>query len=950
MKAARAIAGLAKTIALVIVFVVTLAGGAILHLGLRVPQRFVTIRVNEVLATSFSGTIEILRYGRIRWGHIDGIEAEARDPDGQRVIYADGASVHIDAISLLRSFFSGDAIVVPLDEVIVDAGEVVLDKDDGGKLRLARTFEPRAPSKEGGRPMEIDIESVELRHVWVHGRPIAAPVLDADITGVTGSFRKTDDGTDIDVVSANIVGRGNRGLDPSGTVTGNLHLPPQGSDDIDAEARFTGSVGRMELVADGSLRARTVALTVDAHAPPEALHEAVPDVDPRATVHAYAQIEGELPVLRAEAHAAVGDGTIDLSGSVELPEGDSDDLVAQADLELDTIDASALHREAPRTRVTASLRGEVLRTDSGMLRGGFAATSLPSLVEGTAVPALSVSGEFTDETVTAVGHVAEPGAPTEVSASIYRGPASRGDVHFTIATVVPDLAKVERVEGLGHGRVELFVNGQVTLGDKSILGRVSADLENIDAKGVRLGFATLDAHAQGPLASPTFLVTANGAAVQARDYAFTGFRARAEGTPERFDVDVRLAGDAQSPSLSLAARASVKDGLSAEAVRIGLRRADVDARITARALSFKDGEVDVQSARIEGLGTPVSADAHYGSGTLALRASTTQLDISRIATLLAREDDLHGYIAFDTDVSVSRQHAKGKVSLDVAGLEAKGYGKLTGQLDVTIDGRTLRGTAEAELGDAGRASIVMSPVVVGGSLLSLDAWTRATGVVDAKATLHLDKALALVPKDKRPVSAAAGRVTIQMRASRDDPAALPDVDGQALSTGLYLASKIVETREADGTVLSTLPRWELRGIDGTVRLDVTGKTGASAVEARVRDKLGQLISVDATGALPLKPLIARPRDALRTLENTPLEVTVKVPRRSVATLPEMITRMPFEGEIELDGTFRGTLKKPQLDVTARGHALEFSAGKLACENPIDARANVRYDGNKGTIA
>jgi len=165
-----AIATAAKTIALVSIFAVALAGGAILHLGLRAPQQFVTLRVNEALASSFRGTIEILRYGRIRWGHIDGIEAEARDPDGQRVIYADGASVHIDAISLLRSFFSKAAVVVPIDEVVVDAGEVILDKDDSGKLRLARAFEPREPSKEDGRPMEIEIDSVELRHVWVHGR------------------------------------------------------------------------------------------------------------------------------------------------------------------------------------------------------------------------------------------------------------------------------------------------------------------------------------------------------------------------------------------------------------------------------------------------------------------------------------------------------------------------------------------------------------------------------------------------------------------------------------------------------------------------------------------------------------------------------------------------------------------------------------------------------------
>ncbi len=949
MKLRRLAAGTAKTVALVMVFIVALAAGVILHLGLSAPHRFVQIRVNEVLATSFRGTVEILRYGRIRLGRIDGIEAEVKDPDGERVLYADGASVRIDVSSLLRSFFSKGALLVPIDEVVVDAGEVILDEDHTGAYRLARAFEPREPSKEGGRPVEISIDEVELRHVWAHGRPTEAAVVDADLMMITGSFQKSETATLIDIVSATVQGRGNPGLDPSGTVTGSLRLPPDGAGDLDAEARFAGSLGGIEVVADGSVRARTVAATLDVHASPEAIRAAVPSVEPRDTVHAYARVEGELPVLHADAHASVGSGTIDVAGSVELPEDDDESLAVQADVEVNDLDASALHRQAPPTRATANLRAEILRTSNGSLRGGFALKSQTSIIQGNVVPALSVSGSFTDETVIAIGRVAEPGAPTEVSVSAFRRAGGGGDVHFTVATVVPDLAAIERVKNLGRGHVVLFVNGQVTLDDRSLIGRVSANLENIDAKGVRLGFATLDARAEGPIASPTFVVAANGAAVQAGGYSFTGFRARAEGTPASFDVDARLAGDAASPSVSAAAHVSVKDGFAADSVRIGLRRADVDARITARSIRVRDGEVEVEGGRVEGLGSPISADARFGRGTLTLRASTSRLELDRLSRLFAREEDVHGYVAFDTDVTVSKERAKGKVSLDVAGVEARGYGKVTGRLDVAIDDRTLRGTAQAELGDAGSASVTMSPLVVGGSLLSLDAWTRATGLIDARATLYLDKALALVPKERRPVSAAAGRVTLQLRASRDRAADLPDVDGQVLSTGLALASKVVETPQPDGTVLATLPAWQLRGIDGTLRFDVTGKTGHSVVEARVRDTRGLLVSADATGDLPLRPLIDRPREALRTIEQTPLEVSVKVPRRSVTTLPEMIGHLPFEGDIELQGTLRGTLKKPRLDVTARAHELQFSAGKLACEHPIDANAKVAYDGRKATI-
>ncbi len=949
MRLRRALSTVAKVTGLLVVFVAALAAGSLVHLGLRVPHDFVRHRISEALTASFRGTIEIVRFGRVRFGSIDGIEGEARDPEGLRVINLAGGRARIDPVALLRSLFSSGALEVTIDEITVDAGEVVLDKDASGALRISRTFEPREASRRGARPVVIAIDRIELRHVWVHGQPTPTTVLDADATSVSGSFAKDGDGTVIEVRRATIRGRGLRGLEPSGTLSLQLLLPPDDAGDVVAEAGFEGALGGIEIAVDGSVSGGTVHAFIDARATPAAAHASLPSIEPRDTLHAHARIEGELPRLRIDAQAFAASGELTLEGWIDLPGGAGSDLTALADLEAKGVDLSAIHRRAPRTRASATLRADVLRSASGSLRGSFALAARPGEIEGTSIPALDLHGDFTDETIIAVGHVAEPGAPTQVSLSMHREAGGEGDVHFSVATVIPNLADVTRLPDLGRGRVELFVNGQLSLAKRTILGRVSADVEHLEGGGVRLGFARLDARAEGPLDSPSLDVSLNGAALMAYGYGFAGFRARARGTPELFDVDAQLAGDQASPSMTLAARAGITDGFVAESVRLGLRRADVEARVSAEAFRVRDGKVDIEGARVDGLGAPLSADLQFDGRQLTVRASTTRLELDRVSRLIPRGESVAGSVGFDADLTVSNDRAKGRLSLEVAELEARGYGTLTGQLEAVVDGRSARGSAEAKLGDAGRLEVTASPIRVGGNLLELSAWLGATGVLDARANVRLDRALAFVPREKRPVSSAAGRVSFQLRASRDNASELPDVDLQVLSVGLELAAKVEETRRPDGTVLAPLPAWKQRGLDGALRLDVTGKTGRTVLEARLRDERGLLASVDASADLPLRAMLERPRDALRTAENAELDVSVTVPRRSVATLTEVIDGLPLEGEIELGGTLKGTLKRPDLAVTARGYDLSLSAGKQACDHPIAARADLAYDGHEAKI-
>src|SRR6185436_17876375 len=82
---------------------------------------------------------------------------------------------------LLRSLVGRTAVVVRIPEIAASSAEAVLEERPAREIGLERALEPRAPRVAGGRPVEITIASLRLRHGWVHGHLAAAPVIDVDL-------------------------------------------------------------------------------------------------------------------------------------------------------------------------------------------------------------------------------------------------------------------------------------------------------------------------------------------------------------------------------------------------------------------------------------------------------------------------------------------------------------------------------------------------------------------------------------------------------------------------------------------------------------------------------------------------------------------------------------------------------------------------------------------------
>ncbi len=951
MRAARVFVGIGKVLGLAVVFLVSAVVGLLVHLNLPAANRMARARVNEVLAETFRGKVEITRIGGIDLrGEIEGIDAEAHDPEGRRVLLVRGGRVRVSVPALVRSALDDGPLVVPLPELSVDAAEVVLEKDGSGKLGIARTFESKEPPSEGARPTEIRIEAATLAHVWVHGALSDAAVLDADVDEIAGNLTSKPEQLSIHVDHAKVRGRGNPGLDPSGTVQGRAAIPAKGASGLEAAGRFEGTVGAVVVEAGGSLADEAVDVVLDAEASPEAIAAITTAVRPTDTVRLHATVGGALPELYPTVELSAGPSEVRLSGTVVLPGDDRPGTEATIEAAARAIDLSAFHAEAPASKLSADVAVDVVLEPETGPRGSFAVRHHAGVLDGTWLPPAQASGTFDRDAARASAHVDEPGAPTDVSLAVsFGGTTRRAD--FAVVTTVPELGAVERLGDVGRGAAEVFAEGAVDLDARSIDARLIANASNVAVRGVQTGFVTVRGSAVGPFDAPELAVNVDGAGLRSEsvDYAYAGFRVRASGTPERFDVEAALAGDPFSPSVKLAARVGVADEVRADDVRLAVERDGVHATAQIASVRARDGVVQIDDARIEGLGDPIEATVRAAQQSVDVRAKSGGIDLARVAHLTRREPGTRGRLAFDVDLAAKKDRAKGRAVIDLFDVQARGYGPATLHLDATIEDRTIRGRASAALDGSGRVDVAASPVVVGGPLLSRRSWERATGTVDVRASANLAKALSHVPQQKRPVAALDGRLDVQGRATRTNPDVRPDIDVQLLTTGLSVTMKADPVLDAQGSVLESGRQRRIEGVDATLRLKAGGKTGETELEARVRDARGHIVTLDAQAKLPIDAMLAQPRRALELAADIPLDASLSIPRRSLETLPAALGTLPFDGEIAMDASLQGSLRVPKIDIRLRARDLRATAGKLACEHPIELEAALVYRDREATL-
>jgi translocation and assembly module TamB len=973
----RAIAAVAKTFGLGVVLALATAGGALLHLGLGAPRRFATAQVNSLLEGSFKGKIDVQRVGLLRLNRIGGVEAEVFDPEGGRVLHVYGVNARFGTLTLLRSLVRGKRLVVHIPELVIDGAEVALEENAAGELGLQRAFESPTPDTgEPSRGTEVAIDHIRLGHAWVHGHMAAVPLLDGDLKDVAAAFVSTPETTDIDVDHLFAIGRGLPAMNPHGTVEARASLPADPKDPTRVSARYEGLVGDIAVRADGSLTGKQVIAVLDVpETTPDAIARLAPDqIHLGDNVSAHAEVHGELPVLKPALHAWIGHGEITAAGTVTLPdetrpEETRKDLLASARVNVRDLDVSLVQEGAPESRLTAALDAAVVSRPGGKLTGTFLLDNQVGEVAGQVVPEARVQGEFTERSVAGAAQIAERGAPTSLWFTLEpRGgdgsPTELGgaspelgsnpsptELGFRIETTVPDLDGIQRIGPIGRGRAHVVVDGGLDLATKRASVNASGELAGLSMKGVQLARGFVTGSAEGSLDaldSLRFQASVHGGGMRAGGQEFSSVRASASGTAQELDVVTRLMGSGQSPHLAARAHISNRKVLGVSHGHVRIEREDQAVTANIGSVSVANGTVSIRGVTAFGLGDPIEASARIFPSGMSVKAKGTDVDLSRVAKLLAREEDARGHLAFDVDAATTGRTVKGRVDARIQDLTLRGIEGASIRVSTALTGTHLHGEVQAALGEIGKIDLLAPDIELGGPAMEPSAWKTATGSVALAGAIDLDKLLARIPRDYRLLDSASGTVTLRGDASRSSRTGIPALHLEASTNGLALVGRQQKQRNPDGTVTLGPEPWRTRDLDGDFAVKLDGSTGGTRVSAKLHDKHGALVWLDASAKLPISEMMKTPDRLAALVRETPIQAKVAVPRRSLDAMPQALGTLPVKGEVELTAELEGTTRAPKITLSAKGtNLIPRRAG--ACMERMNVETNVAYDGERATV-
>ena len=952
-RARRAIFAVAKVTGVGVVLALATVGGLALHLNMPAPRRFISARVNGLLEGTFKGKLTIQRIGSLHLTRIDDVDARVFDPEGHLVLDVRGLHARFGTVSLLRSLVSGETLTVHIPEVSIDGAEVVLEDNAAGELGLARAFESSTPpSGEPSTGTEVTIDAIQIRHAWVHGHLAAVPVLDADLKDFAGGFVSTPKTIGIDVLHLTVRGRGLPGMNPEGEVVGHASLPADAEEGNRINGKYEGLLGAIPVRAEGSLIGNLVTATVDvAETAPAAFEALAPGrIHLGAPLSAHAEVHGVLPVLRPELRATIGAGEITASGTVTLPDGPSPDLSATAVVNVKDLDVSKLDTSAVPSRLTALVEASIVSRPGGKITGTYHIENQVGEVSGQVVPAASVRGDLTEQSVRGTAEVAEIGAPTTAQFSLAprAGSASPDQLDFKVRTTVASLNGIPRLGPIARGSASVSVEGGLDLDTKRITARATGEVLGLAQGGVALSRASLVASVNGPVANPRFTADVRGSGLRAGGYVFTGVSAGASGTLGEIDVKTRLVGDDKAPSVTARAHVSTGGALTVRGVDATIERGEMKSTAKVDSVRVAGGTVDIRGVTVEGLGDPIVASARISAGSIAVKAKSAAVDLERVAKLLGREEDLHGHVALDVDAVSTQRGLDGRVAVDARDLSSGNIKGGSVHIALSGKGLHLQGDVDVALGDAGKLSLSAADLELGGPLTTPASWRNATGSVAVTGALDIARLFAQIPEESRPVFAASGTVAIQGKASRPSVSVAPALELTATTAGLTLIGKQDLKKNPDGSVVLGRAPWRTEGTDGTFGIKLAGSSGLTEIAVKLHDKRGPLASLDASATMPLDAIVRQPERLVDLARDTPIEARIVVPLRSIDALPPALGELPLRGEVAVDASIKGTARAPKLDLTARGTNLR-SLTAASCVPIVAVDAHVAYGDDKADV-
>jgi translocation and assembly module TamB len=904
----------ARVLATVAVFFAAVLLGLVVHVGIPPMQRAVVARINAALVPVFAGKLTIDRVGSLGLESVGGVDAHMDDPDGKTVIRAKGIAGRVSTLALVRSLVSGD-IVVDVPEASLTSAEVRLDADDEGTLRIARAFLLRPPSNPAspGPSVRLSMPRVHLVHVGVRGGPSGVPPLDADADAVDGSLAVAAGHVDIDVARARWIARNLPGeLDAQGDANAHLAVPSPAGRPLGLHVSTEASIATVAVKADAAFDGGRIDATLDVPgATPEQMRAIVPSWPPASPVSLHAEAHGALPRPGLSAHASLGASTLDVEGPVTVVPR----LQASLHLVARRIDARSLAPASspPHTDLGAAGDLSLVTKPDGAMTVKLAMDLEPGTIASIPTPTAAITGEVTrapdprgEITASAKAVIHEPGAPTVVNVSL--APKRRSALlSFQIEANSPDLAQVPALEHMAKGSLLAQASGSVDLGAGAVDGNVSLAGEALEAFGATAKSARALVSASGTLGSPV--------------------------------LDVELGGEGlelwrlQCSWLRASSKVGIGGGLTLRDVVLDTQASEQRAHANARFVRIAGEELRVEDAVVKGFGAPIEGTLTSEPGRLYLRARSGELDLARIARFL-RISYLHeGRVGMDVDATLGRGAADGRIDFDLSHASFGEFKDANARVAATLKGRAASGHVTASVADIGSIDVQSSSVQIGeqGGPLSMAAWRRAWGAVDAKAHVDLPKLMAQLPADALPIRLVGGVIDLTARVDRDSMNdASPAADVTVATTGLQLAGG------------SGGAAWRVDGLDPTLHVSVDGDTGATALEAGVHDAKGPIVTIDAKSTAVPYALVSSGEGLGPALRAMPFDAHLSIAERPIESLPAVFGLGGVHGKVHAGIDWHGAITTPTVtaDASIKREPGDVSGSVL----PFDIAVTGHYDG------
>ncbi|HEY6458697.1 MAG TPA: translocation/assembly module TamB domain-containing protein [Polyangiaceae bacterium] len=688
---------------------------------------------------------------------------------------------------------------------------------------------------------------------------------------------------------------------------------------------------------------------------PEASPESIKRFWPASTIHHPARLhldaEGPLENVTLALVAGLGATTIDAKGTAGMDEGQHAHLVLAAR----DVDVRELAPTAPQSRLGLTLDASGQRTKAGAIDGRVVLEFLGGKVGTNDIPPATIVANVSQRPPAGLSAhadvvVHEPSVRTRVVADM-APKGSSSTIAYSLDVEAPELDRVPQLGHAARGKVRIASSGDVDLGAKTIDAHVSIDATRAYWQENRALHAVVEGHATGELTDPHLDVGLRAVGVEAGGQKLSRAAVTIEGKAMSPNVEFHTRGQ-DLPDVDGYAAVHLAKGVTIDALHVALARSGEKALVTARSVVLEGGDLQVEGARIEGLGAPFEATLRRTPSTLRVRAKTAGLDLARVARLANVQKQLQaGTVEVDADLSLQRTNGRGHAMLDVTHATAGEARDLSAHVDVSLDGRKLDGTVHANLPGTATLDLAASQCTLAGGapLLSSAAWKKAFGTADVALHADLAKLASLLPPADMPVSEARGVVDLKAHVARDGiDDVTPDVKVDVDTDGLVIAPKVEMARDIDGVLVHPPPPWRLAGVDFAIDAAIDGDTGAVRIDTKTHDKKGPLAELTANTAKFPYAAVLHHQGVAEAIRNMPFDVRVVVPERGLGTLPPLLQQPYVTGRVLADLSLKGPMLSPTMTFSGAVRHMGLSGHGLT--HTMDMEITSDYDGKQLTAA